>query len=479
MAPKKKGKGGKRKSGGSSGMVDSVGTSEMSKEQLEAHANRLRLEIEREREERNFFQLERDRIQLFWNITRQQLAEKLAELRNKDQEMEEAEEAHQNAIKALKQQLHNVMYEQQLQLTELKTENMVALKLEQDEYARREELLVQDKRDLQRLLKENELQTQDRIRQLKLLNSKEQAELRAEHENKISSLQAKSQQHLDKVRQELRQWANKEFVQLEQSKDQEMCAVRTTQEQALDSMKEYYKNVIASNMALIANMKMELSDSRKKESRLEQQLVKAKAEDLSGPLQSAQTQLEEYFKQFSNYQNDKELLEKTWQRQKLLQQKHSTLKREHNDLQVQRDNFEAEVKQLKQRLLTLETEKNVGAGLLSLVQQHKLKSLSSQLEVRQAQLNQILASCHADPCEASESSKKLEDLLKKKDSAISRLQFELAKACKAHNELLAAFKTRLREFGLPCKDLDLSPLQPAPFCPAIRSRASTHVLKSN
>lgn len=79
--PKKKGKGGKKKGGGSSGMIDSVGTAEMSKEQLEAHANRLRTEMEREREERNFFQLERDKIQIFWDITRQQLEERLAELR--------------------------------------------------------------------------------------------------------------------------------------------------------------------------------------------------------------------------------------------------------------------------------------------------------------------------------------------------------------------------------------------------------------
>jgi growth arrest-specific protein 8 len=79
--PKKKGKGAKKKGGGSSGMIDSVGTAEMSKEQLESHANRLRIEMEREREERNFFQLERDKIQIFWDITRQQLEEKLAELR--------------------------------------------------------------------------------------------------------------------------------------------------------------------------------------------------------------------------------------------------------------------------------------------------------------------------------------------------------------------------------------------------------------
>jgi hypothetical protein len=81
--PKKKGggggKGGKKKSEGA--VIDGVSTTEMTREQLEAFAHRLREEMEREREERNFFQLERDKLRTFWEITRQQLEENRAELR--------------------------------------------------------------------------------------------------------------------------------------------------------------------------------------------------------------------------------------------------------------------------------------------------------------------------------------------------------------------------------------------------------------
>ena len=68
--------------------------------QLEEHIQRLREELEREREERNYFQLERDKVNTFWEITKRQLEEKKAELRNKDREMEDAEERHQIEIKA-------------------------------------------------------------------------------------------------------------------------------------------------------------------------------------------------------------------------------------------------------------------------------------------------------------------------------------------------------------------------------------------
>lgn len=53
----------------------------MSREQLETFVSRIQLELEREREERNFFHLERDKIRTFWEITRQQLEENRAYLR--------------------------------------------------------------------------------------------------------------------------------------------------------------------------------------------------------------------------------------------------------------------------------------------------------------------------------------------------------------------------------------------------------------
>ena len=76
-------------------MLDGIPADEMTQEQLVEHLGRIKEELDREREERNFFQLERDKIHTFWEITRRQLEERRAELRNKDREMEEAEERHQ------------------------------------------------------------------------------------------------------------------------------------------------------------------------------------------------------------------------------------------------------------------------------------------------------------------------------------------------------------------------------------------------
>ena len=61
-----------------------VPASEMSRDQLEGHVRRLQEELQRERDERNFYQLERDRIDTFWEVTRRELEETRAEVRVKD-----------------------------------------------------------------------------------------------------------------------------------------------------------------------------------------------------------------------------------------------------------------------------------------------------------------------------------------------------------------------------------------------------------
>ena len=120
IKPPKKAKGKKKKKGAAKAkaptIIDGIPAEEMTKEQvrntnvfpkrsynfslqLEAHIGRLREELDREREERNYFQLERDKVNTFWEISKQQLEEGRSELRNKDREMEEMEERHQVEIK--------------------------------------------------------------------------------------------------------------------------------------------------------------------------------------------------------------------------------------------------------------------------------------------------------------------------------------------------------------------------------------------
>lgn len=55
--------------------------------------------MDKERTERNFFQLERDKVNSFWEISQHQLDEARATIRNKERELSDSEERHQVEIK--------------------------------------------------------------------------------------------------------------------------------------------------------------------------------------------------------------------------------------------------------------------------------------------------------------------------------------------------------------------------------------------
>lgn len=59
----------------------------------------LREQLDREREERNYFQLERDKIHSLWDVTKKQLKEVVAQLRNEEKKIEEDEGRHLVEIK--------------------------------------------------------------------------------------------------------------------------------------------------------------------------------------------------------------------------------------------------------------------------------------------------------------------------------------------------------------------------------------------
>ena len=80
-ALKKKGKGDKGKKGDKKGKGDGgkapLGEGEeMTPEQLKEQVEQLRGELDKEREERNYFQLERDKINTFWEISKKELEDR-------------------------------------------------------------------------------------------------------------------------------------------------------------------------------------------------------------------------------------------------------------------------------------------------------------------------------------------------------------------------------------------------------------------
>merc|ERR1711971_557444 len=95
----------------------------------------------------------------------------------------------------------------------------------------------------------------------------------------------------------------------------------------------------------------------------------------------------------------------------------------------------------------------------NLLLEKKLAALVDTLEKKEAQLNEVLSASNLDPTALTVVTRKLEDVLDSKNSAIKDLQYELARVCKAHNDLLRTYEAKLLQFGIPTEELGFKPLE--------------------
>ncbi|KAK3603396.1 hypothetical protein CHS0354_009378 [Potamilus streckersoni] len=467
MPPKKKKSGKKGKKGKKSGkaktptVIDGMPTGEMTKEQLEEHIVRLREELDREREERNYFQLERDKVNTFWEITKRQLEEKKAELRNKDREMEDAEERHQIEIKVYKQKVKHLLYEHQNNISELRAEGVVSLKLAQDEHHGEERDLRKDKRALKVELKEQELSHEDIIKNLKKKNDEEITMLRDDFERQAREIEAKYEKKMRALRDELDLRRKTEIHEIEERKNGQINTLMKNHEKAFSDIKNYYNDITLNNLALINTLKEQVEEMKKKEERMEKQMAEVIAENkrLAEPLQKAREEVEELRKQLANYEKDKETLRMTKARLKVTEEDMRALKWEHEVLEQRFEKTQDERDELYRKFVKAIHEVQQKSNFKNLLLEKKLGALADTLEKKEAQLNEVLSASNLDPTALTVVTRKLEDVLDSKNSAIKDLQYELARVCKAHNDLLRTYEAKLNQFGIPTEELGFKPLE--------------------
>ncbi|XP_044787128.1 dynein regulatory complex subunit 4 isoform X2 [Bubalus bubalis] len=475
MAPKKKGKKGKGKG---TPIVDGLAPEDMSKEQVEEHIGRIREELDREREERNYFQLERDKIHTFWEITRRQLEEKKAELRNKDREMEEAEERHQVEIKVYKQKVKHLLYEHQSSLTEMKAEGTVVMKLAQKEHRAQEGTLRRDMRALKVELKEQELANEVMVKNLRLKHTEEITKMRNDFERQVrapgvllscsgccclSEIEAKYDKKMKMLRDELDLRRKTEIHEVEERKNGQITTLMQRHEEAFTDIKNYYNDITLNNLALINSLKEQMEDMRKKEEHLEKEMTEVAMQNrrLADPLQKAREEMSDMQKKLSGYERDKQMLVCTKARLKVTEKELKSLRWEHEVLEQRFIKVQQERDDLYQKFTSAILEVQQKAGFRNLVLERKVQALVAAVEKKEVQFNEVLAASNLDPAALTLVSRKLEDVLESKNSAIKDLQYELARVCKAHNDLLRTYEAKLLAFGVPLDNVGFKPLETA------------------
>ncbi|XP_055085885.1 dynein regulatory complex subunit 4 [Periophthalmus magnuspinnatus] len=240
LQPPKKGSSKKPEKSRTPILIDGLTKDEMSKEQLEDHIMRLREELDREREERNYFQLERDKVHAFWDITDRKLKEANAELKNLDKELEETEIKLQVEIKVYRQKMRHLLCEHQNTICELNADGVASKEALQAEQTLLEKKLRNDLASL--LVDIHQVDTETPIMELKKKHQEEMADMRAISEKKLQDSEAKNEKMHDELQ-----------LDLENKRKTEVSQVRDNWNKFISTLMEKDKEVYEEAKALLKN----------------------------------------------------------------------------------------------------------------------------------------------------------------------------------------------------------------------------------
>uniref|UniRef100_A0A673IU07 Dynein regulatory complex subunit 4 n=1 Tax=Sinocyclocheilus rhinocerous TaxID=307959 RepID=A0A673IU07_9TELE len=425
-------------------VVDGLFTDEMSKEQLEEHIVRLREELDREWEERNYFQLERDKIHTFWKNTKRQLEEKKCELRNRECELEEGEERHQVEIKVYKQKV----------LSELKAQSVVSTKLLQKEHADLEDQLRKDMCCLKVDVKEQELSSENVIKNLHLKHDNEMTVLRNDFARQVREIESKYKKRMQKLRQEEQLRHKTEIHEIEERKNSHINMLMMNHEKAFRDIRNYFSDIVYKNVNIITSLK--LMETKRKEEKRNKEMAEVREEykELRVSPQKAKEKVAELQKRLANYEKDRSALARTRARLKISESEMEELKWMHEVLEQRFTKVQLERDELYMKFTKVIQEVQQKSGFKNLLLECKLGALNDTLKKKEAQLSEVLSASNLDPSTLNMVTHKLEEVLESKNHTIRDLQYEVA-----HNDLLKTYIAKLQEFGIPVEELGFKPLE--------------------
>lgn len=312
-----------------------------------------------------------------------------------------------------------------------------------------------------------ELEHQSIVKDLQLGFEKQSTKLREDLQRTARELQLKYDKKMDMLREELELRRKNEIKEIEERKNKQIHTLMRNHEKAFGDIKNYYNDITLNNMALINSLKEQVEGMKERAERDEKQMAEIKAENLrlTEPLRKAREEVAELTRQLANYSKDKQSLAGAKARLKIQGQKISRMEWEHEVLEQRFGQVQGERDELYDRFVKSIYEVQQKSGFKNLLLEKKLAALLEQLEKKEAQLNEVLAASNLDPTALAVVTRKLEDVLDAKNAAIKDLQYELARACKAHNDVIRTYEGKLGEFGIPLEELGFKPVAVNPGQP--------------
>lgn len=252
-----------------------------------------------------------------------------------------------------------------------------------------------------------------------------------------------------------------ELTEVDERKNKQISDMMKNHEKAFSEMKNYYNDITLNNLALISSLKEQMEEMKRREDRTEKALRECQKEtrNLENPMKMALEENRELKRQLTNYSKDKISLANTKKTLAAVQKDLEGCRWESEVLELRLKKMEQDRNELRDHFHEAIYEIQEKSGLKTVLLEKKLRAVVDLIEQREIQFAQILSYVKLDFPKMSAMTGKVQDWLHKKNAAIQDLEYELARVCKAHDDLLQTYEGKLVQYGIPKEELGFLPLR--------------------
>jgi len=410
----------------------------------------------------NEFQQHVVKIESMLMMEKQKSFEIKNRIRDKLREKQELNDKQEYELKVYQEKVKHLLSEHELLITNLRIECEEILKTSENVDRDEQFHLQSNIRSLLIKQKENMLKHNELLNEYKILNNKNTMKLREEYKVKINNLYNKYNEKFAEIRKQYKADRKVAVKLIECSKNKHIYNLMKKHKQSLNDIKNYYSDIIHSNLDLIKSLKSEILEIQKKEKLKEQQMLEISNinRSLSKPLKKYLSDIETLKGTLKTYEKEKEILSHTLSNINRLQGEYEELQWKHEILQQKNDQELQEYAVLNEKYENTLLEIQQKKSLKTLILSKSIKQIHSEMEKQDINFNEILSSMNIQQSSVDNIiSNKLDDVIKVKDETIRHLEDKQCSAKQKYFNMRAYYENLMQKHNVSVSELGFTPKQ--------------------
>jgi len=433
---------------------------DISKDELILKRARIMEQLSIEQGHRNYFQLERDKLQSFWEITKNERDAGQSELRICDREMEEMEERHQIEIKVYKQRVKHLIYEHCNEVQLMKDNEAANLDSLADLRLQKAADLRTAKRDVKQDLQDAEYARAEKVRSVTAEYRNELKKAKVTFEGDLREMQAKYEKKMEVLRADLDMRRKVEIVEIEERKNKHIEELMTRHNVAFAEIRNYYTDITHSNLDLIRSLNEEVERMKIKELADEKLLrgIGQENKRLKEPLTRALKEVEQLRHELANYDKDKNSLQYTKARLLVLEDMIKAEDEANSKLAGDFRRVEGERDDLQERFESAISDLARRNGVKTMLLEKKVETMKDTMTRKDTVVGEVMKASNLDRTALDSVTQKVTSVLSQKQTQIGGLEYQIAQMTKQYNDVLRALSSKLVDRGVAVEELGFTPI---------------------